>query len=228
MTMKILLVEDSRRLRESVAQALTNSGYVVQAEENGEEALWLAENNAYDVIVLDIMLPGLDGFQIIERLRKQGRDVPVLCLTARDTLEDRVKGLSTGADDYLVKPFELRELLARVHALCRRKYGAYEKNLSVGDLVLDRDAKTVRRNNQEVVLRPREFALLEYLMLRPEQVVARREIEQQLYDDLDAPVSNAVDSAICALRRKLAVYDGAQPLIHTRRGQGYMVADLPS
>jgi DNA-binding response OmpR family regulator len=223
--MKVLLVEDSRRLRISIEQALTHSGYLVQSEEDGEEALWLAENNEYDVIVLDIMLPGLDGFHIIERLRKQGRDTPVLCLTARDALEDRVKGLNTGADDYMVKPFELRELLARVHALCRRKYQAYNDILKVADLELNRETKRVTRGGHEVTLRPREFALLQYLMLRPEQVVARREIDQHLYGDLDAPESNAVDSAICALRRSMAVYPGAPSLIHTRRGQGYVISD---
>jgi DNA-binding response OmpR family regulator len=135
--------------------------------------------------------------------------------------------LHGGADDYLVKPFELRELLARIHALCRRKYQQYENVLVVGDVRLDRQAKTVTRDGRAVVLRPREFALLEYLMLRPGQVVARREIEQRIYDDLDTPLSNAVDSAICALRRTLAGSPGAKPLIHTRRGQGYLVADLP-
>ena len=223
--MNVLLVEDSRRLRASIEEALTNSGYRVQAEENGEEALWLAQNNSYDVIVLDIMLPGLDGFQVIERLRKHGSDTPVLCLTARDALEDRVKGLNTGADDYMVKPFELRELLARVHALCRRKYNQYDGKLKCGDLELDRDAKRVTRGGREVVLRPREFALLEYLMLRPGQVVSRHEIDQQLYDDSDAPMSNTVDSAVCALRRKLSVDPGAPPIIHTRRGQGYVMGE---
>jgi DNA-binding response OmpR family regulator len=138
-----------------------------------------------------------------------------------------VRGLNTGADDYLVKPFELRELLARVHALCRRKYHQYDHRLQVGDLVLDREARTVVRGDGTIALQPREYALLEYLMLRPGQVVSRTEIEQQIYDDLDAPMSNAVDSAVCALRKKLAVSPGARPLIHTRRGQGYVLADGP-
>jgi DNA-binding response OmpR family regulator len=223
--MRVLLVEDSQRLRLSLEQALKNSGYSVESVEDGKEALWRAQNHAFDAIVLDIMLPSLDGFQILDRLRKKGNDTPVLCLTARDAVEDRVKGLHSGADDYLVKPFELRELLARVHALCRRRYNQYADTLAVGDLELDRAAKRVTRKGRTIDLQPREFALLEYLMLRPKQVVSRQEIEEHIYDDLDAPESNAVDSAICALRRKLASYPGAPPLIHTRRGLGYVVTD---
>jgi DNA-binding response OmpR family regulator len=225
--MRVLLVEDSRRLRLSLEQALQNSGYLVESLEDGKEALLRATTQTFDAIVLDIMLPTLDGFQILERLRKQGNDTPVLCLTARDALEDRVKGLLSGADDYLVKPFELRELLARVHALCRRRYNQYADRLTLGDLVLDRTAKRVVRHKQEIELQPREFALLEYLMLKLKQVVSRREIEEHIYNDLDAPESNAVDSAVCSLRRKLAVYPDAPPLIHTRRGLGYVVTDAP-
>ena len=140
--MRVLLVEDSRRLRLSLEQALKNTGYKVESLEDGKEGLRRAQTRDFDVIVLDIMLPGLDGFQILERLRKQGNDTPVLCLTARDALEDRLKGLHTGADDYLVKPFELRELLARIHALCRRRYSQYADQMTVGDLELDRSAKT--------------------------------------------------------------------------------------
>jgi DNA-binding response OmpR family regulator len=225
--MRVLLVEDSQRLRLSLEEALKNSGYAVESAADGTEALPLAMNRDYDAIVLDIMLPGMDGFQVLERLRKRGKDTPVLCLTARDAVEDRVKGLRTGADDYLVKPFELREMLARVHALCRRRYSQYAGILKMGDLDLDRTGKRVSRKGRDIDLQPREFALLEYLMLRPRQVVSRQEIEEHIYDDLDAPESNAVDSAICALRRKLASYPGAPPLIHTRRGLGYVVSDRP-
>lgn len=226
--MRILVVEDSRRLRETVKQALENMGYSVQAEEDGQAGLWRAEEGGFDAIVLDIMLPGLDGFQILKRMRDAGNDTPVLCLTARDTLDDRVKGLTTGADDYLVKPFELRELLARVHALCRRRYGQYGDTLQVADLVLDRVTKRVTRGEQEVVLRPREYAILEYLMLRPNEVVSRKDIERHVYDDIDAPMSNVVDSAMCAVRRKIAVAPETKPLIHTRRGHGYVLGESPS
>ena len=212
-------------MRLSLEQALRNTGYVVESLEDGKEALRRAQNHDFDVMVLDIMLPGLDGFQILERLRKQGNDIPVLCLTAKDALEDRLKGLHTGADDYLVKPFELRELLARIHALCRRRYRQYADRMVLGDLELDRTAKKVSRQGKEIELQPREFALLEYLMLKPRRVISRREIEEHIYNDLDAPESNAVDSAICALRRKISTYPGAPQVIHTRRGLGYVATD---
>lgn len=226
--MNVFVIEDSRRLRESIGQALANSGYGVETEENGALALQRLGLRTFDAIILDIMLPGLDGLEILKRLREDGDTTPVLCLTARDTLDDRVKGLQVGADDYLVKPFELRELLARVYALCRRRYSQYNQELKVADLVLDREAKEVARGGQKISLQPREFTLLEYLMLRPNQVVSRVEIERQIYDDLDTPLSNAVDSAICALRRKLDKAPGVKPLIHTRRGQGYLIGDGPS
>lgn len=223
--MRLLLVEDSQRLRHSLERAFTNTGYTVETREDGLEGLRAALDQAFDVIVLDLMLPGLDGFQLLERLRGRGDQTPVLCLTARDALDDRVKGLQSGADDYLVKPFELRELLARVHALCRRRYHQYGGTLRVGDLELNREGKTVVRHGQPLDLQKREYAILEHLMLRAGQVVARQEIEQQIYHELDSPVSNAVDSAICALRRKLACYADAPPLIHTRRGHGYVISD---
>lgn len=223
--MRVLLVEDSGRLRLSLEQALRNTGYKVETAADGKDALRQALTQDYDAIVLDILLPGMDGFQILERMRNQGRTTPVLCLTAKDALEDRVKGLHLGADDYLTKPFELRELLARVHALCRRRYHQYADTLTVGDLKLDRAAKRVSRRGREIELQPREFALLEYLMLKPRQVVSRQEIEEHIYNDLDTPESNAVDSAICTLRRKLAAGQDAPALIHTRRGLGYVVTD---
>jgi len=223
--MRLLLVEDSQRLRQSLEQAFSNTGYTVESREDGLEGLRAALDQPFDVIVLDLMLPGLDGFQFLERLRGRGDQTPVLCLTARDALDDRVKGLQSGADDYLVKPFELRELLARVHALCRRRYHQYASTLTVGDLELNRERKTVVRRGQPLDLQKREYAILEHLMLRVGQVVARQEIEQQIYHELDSPVSNAVDSAICALRRKLDCYADAPPLIHTRRGHGYVLSD---
>lgn len=223
--MHVLLVEDSDRLRTSVEQALTNSGYSVTCEQDGREALWRARNQSFDVMILDIMLPGLDGFQILEQLREEGYDTPVLCLTARDTIDDRVKGLQKGADDYLVKPFELRELLARIHALCRRRLSDYATRLTLGDLEVDRSSKQVTRNGQAIPLRPREYALLEYMMLRPDQVISRRDIELHIYGDLDTPLSNAVDSAVCAVRRKITVGPDVKPLIHTRRGQGYVLSE---
>jgi len=168
------------------------------------------------------MLPGLDGLSLLERLRSRGRTTHVLLLTAKDTVQDRVRGLGLGADDYLVKPFAFEELLARVQALCRRSYGQKQTRLVIGDLELDLTRKSVRRAGQSIRLKPREYALLEHLALRRGQVVSRREIESHIYDELVEPMSNVVDSAICSLRKKLHL-PGAAPLIHTRHGLGYVL-----
>lgn len=221
--MRVLVVEDSLRLRQSVVTWLKRSGFAVDAAADGEEGLWLAESNPYDAIVLDVMLPKLDGLTLLTRLRRAGRDTHVLLLTARDTVADRVRGLESGADDYLCKPFALEELLARVQALCRRSYGAKQSQLTIADLELDSVARQVKRAGQLLTLQPREFALLEYLARRHGQVVTRTEIEEHIYGGEVEPNSNTVDSAICSLRQKLA---GANPvpLIHTRRGLGYVLA----
>ncbi len=221
--MRVLLVEDSPRLRKSVTTALKSSGYAVDSEKDGEEGLWQAQNHEYDVVILDIMLPGLDGLQILEKLRKEGNEAPILLLTAKDTIEDRVHGLRSGADDYLVKPFALEELLARVETLSRHKYQKRTSKIQVGDLELDSAAKTVQRAGQSIDLAAREFSLLEYLMLRKGQVVSRTQIEEHIYDDMASPMSNVVDSAICALRKHILVDKESAPLIHTRRGQGYVM-----
>ena len=220
--MRVLLVEDSERLQRSVGTGLKKSGYAVDLTSDGLEALWMAESNDYDVIVLDIMLPGLDGLSILERLREGGKATHVLLLTARDTVEDRVRGLQMGADDYLVKPFALDELLARVQALCRRSYGQKSPRLVIRDLEIDSAKQTVTRAGHPLDLSPREFALLEYLVLRRGQVVSRREIEEHIYDDLSDPVSNVVDSAICILRKKISL-PNSTALINTRRGVGYVL-----
>lgn len=221
--MRLLVVEDSDQLRESVTAALSECGFAVDAAADGEHGLWLAQSNAYDVIVLDVMLPKLDGWTVLQHLRAGGHVAQVLFLTARDTVADRVRGLRSGGDDYLVKPFAIEELLARVEALCRRAYGQRQVVLRVGDLAIDTARKCVVRGGCEIELAPREFALLEYLASRAGSVVSRREIEAHIYDDLTSPVSNVVDVAVYALRKKLAVTAGAAPLIHTRRGQGYVL-----
>ena len=220
--MRLLLVEDSPRLQRSVATALRRSGYAVDLAGDGEEALWLAESNRYDLVLLDRMLPKLDGLEVLRRLRAAGRDTHVLLLTARDSVADRVEGLGAGADDYLVKPFALEELLARVHALCRRAYGTKSPVLAVADLEIDTLARTARRAGQPVELTSREYQLLEYLARRAGQVVSRSEIEEHIYDGQVDPMSNVVDSAICVVRKKIAAANDA-PLIHTRRGQGYVL-----
>lgn len=223
--MRILFVEDSPRLQKSVSTALKASGYAVDATGDGEDGLWLGKTHDYDVMILDIMLPGLSGLQILEQLRKEGNETPVLFLTAKDTVEDRVHGLRQGADDYLVKPFALEELLARVETLTRRTYQKRTSNVTVGDLELDSAAKTVQRAGTPIDLAAREFSLLEYLMLRQGQVVSRTEIEEHIYDDMVSPMSNVVDSAICSLRKHIAVTKDSAPLIHTRRGQGYVMGE---
>jgi DNA-binding response OmpR family regulator len=221
-TVRVLVVEDSARLRTYVAKGLRHAGYAVDVAGDGEEGLWMAETIDYDVLVLDLMLPKLDGLSILNRLRAQGNSIHVLILTAKDTVEDRVNGLGEGADDYLVKPFAMEELVARVQALARRSYGLKNPQLTVDDLAIDTSRRTVTRNGGEVSLKPREYALLEYLVLRRGEVVSRKDIEHHIYDDRSEPVSNAVDSAICTLRKKIDVADGPSH-IQTRRGMGYVI-----
>lgn len=223
--MRILLVEDSVRLRETLAVALKRSGYAVDATGDGREGLWMAQDHSYDAAILDIMLPSMDGLSILKELRAGGDETPVMFLTARDAVDDRVAGLRGGADDYLVKPFALDELLARVEAMCRRGYQKATSEVVVADLRLDSAGKVATRNGVPLDLPAREFALLEYLMLRAGQVVTRTQIEEHIYDDLVSPMSNVVDSAICALRKKIAVAGDSKPLIHTRRGQGYVMEE---
>ena len=225
--MRVLVVEDSARLQRTLGTALRKSGYAVDLAGDGEEGLWLAESNPYDVIVLDLMLPKRDGLSLLGELRRKGRDTHVLLLTARDTVQDRVQGLRAGADDYLVKPFELEELLARVEALCRRAYGSKQSRLSIADLEIDTRARTVQRAGIPLELTAREYHLLEYLARQRGQVVSRSEIEEHIYDGEVDPMSNVVDSAVCSLRRKLGQAGSSIPLIHTRRGLGYVLEAAP-
>ncbi len=220
--MRVLVVEDSPRLQRTLGLALRKTGYAVDAASDGEEGLWLAESHDYDVIVLDVMLPKRDGLSLLAALRQKKNPVHVLLLTARDTVADRVLGLDAGADDYLVKPFALEELLARVAALCRRAYGTKQPRLAVGDLEIDTAARRASRAGRVLDLTPREYLLLEYLARRRGQVVTRAEIEEHIYDEQVDPLSNVVDSAVSCLRKKLAAASAA-PLIHTRRGLGYVL-----
>jgi len=210
------------RLQMSVGRALRKAGYALDVTDNGEDGLWQAEANDYDVIVLDIMLPKLDGLSLLRQLRQKGKGTHVLLLTARDTVEDRVQGLQLGADDYLVKPFALEELLARIEALCRRAYGSKQTRFVIADLEIDTAAKEVFRAGNLVRLKPREYLLLEYLARRSGQVVTRGEIEAHIYDDSVDPMSNVVESAVCSLRKKISAPNPA-PLIHTRHGLGYVL-----
>jgi len=220
--MRLLVIEDSIRLQENLGTALRRSGYAVDLAGDGEEGLWMATSNTYDVIILDIMLPKLDGLTVLSKLRAQGSEVHVLLLTARDSVSDRVNGLQKGGDDYLVKPFALEEFLARVQALCRRAYGKKQSVLAIGDLEVDTLARGVKRAGRHVELTAREYLLLEYLARRTGEVVSRTDIESHIYDGQVDPMSNVVDSAICGLRKKIGTTSEAA-LIHTRRGMGYVL-----
>jgi DNA-binding response OmpR family regulator len=218
--MRVLVAEDYPPIQKAVARRLREAGYAVDATGDGEEALWLASNNDYDVVVLDLMLPGVDGLTILRRLRGAGRVCHVLVLTARDTVEDRVRGLDAGADDYLVKPFAMDELLARVRALARRAYCAKNPALAVGDLRIDTSRQEVTRGGDTIALTSREYALLEYLAMRAGEVVSRTDIWEHVYEFNAEADSNVVDVYIGYLRRKIE-RPGRPALIHTVRGAGY-------
>ncbi len=220
--MRLLLVEDAQRLSATMCQALTRMGHAVDAAENGEDGELMARQNDYDAIILDRMLPGKDGLEVLRALRRDNIATPVLLLTALDCIDEKVRGLTDGADDYLTKPFALAELVARLEALSRRRYGQADSRHAVGPLEIDISRKTVSREGNEIALTAREFSLLEILARRPGQVLSREQIEERLYSEADGPQSNAVDAAIYSLRRKLCP-PGTEPLIHTRRGLGYVL-----
>lgn len=224
--MKLLLVEDYAPLRRSLIQGLGEAGFTVDATGDGEEGLWFARQASHDVIVLDLMLPGMSGLEILATLRSEGIDTHVLILTAKDQVEDRVAGLDAGADDYLVKPFAFEELLARIHALVRRRYGQKSPMLQVADLTLDRAKRAVTRGERTLSLTPRQFTLLEVLALRAGDVVPREDLWSQLYAFEDEPNSNLLEVYVAQLRRKLEA-EGEARLIHTHRGVGYCLETRP-
>ena len=207
---------------------LRESGYAVDESADGEEGLWKAQNNPYDAIILDIMLPGLDGLSALRQLRTEGNPTQILILSARGEIEDRVKGLRDGADDYLVKPFALDELLARVEALCRRAYKEKDPILEVESLKIDTRSNTVSCGDNLIDLTPREYAILEFLVLRRGYVVSQTEIESHVHDDMTSPMSNVVDRAICAMHKKLEAAGNPTSVVQTRRGQGYIIKDSAS
>ena len=215
--MRVLAVEDEPDLLSSLMKALREDGYAVDGAPDGEEGLYKAESYDYDAIVLDIMLPGIDGWEVLRRLRKT-KKTPVLMLTARDAVRDRVRGLDTGADDYLVKPFELAELLARLRALIRRSASQAQPRLEIGDVVIDTAARTVSRQGQEVILTAREYALLEFLALHRGKLVTRTMLYDHLFDENDDTLSNLLDVHVSNLRKKLG-----HDFITTRRGHGYCI-----
>jgi two-component system OmpR family response regulator len=216
--MRVLVIEDEPELRRVVAQALREEGYAVDEAADGEEGLFKASSWEYDALVLDLMLPRLNGWQVLEALR-QTRKTPVLVLTARDAVVDRVRGLDLGADDYLIKPFELSELFARLRALIRRAAGQAAPQIVLGeDVVLDTRNRTVTRAGEPVALTGREYALLELLALRRGELVTRTQIYDHLFDENDDSLSNLVEVHVSNIRKKLG-----RDFITTRRGQGYIL-----
>lgn len=215
--MKVLVVEDEIRLLRSLAKALREEGYAVDTASEGEEGLYKARNNDYDAIVLDVMLPRLDGWQILERLRKTHK-TPVLFLTARDTPADRVRGLDGGADDYLVKPFDLSELFARLRAVIRRSADRSSPEIAFGQVAIDTRARTVAVAGQIVPLTAKEYMILEYLAQHQGKVITRTELYEHVFDERADTLSNLLDVHVYNLRKKLAC-----DLIVTRRGHGYCI-----
>lgn len=218
--MRVLVVEDEAAVAKFIQQGLTEAGYAVDVASDGQEALDYASAAQYDIIVLDIMLPKIDGLSVLRKLRDTGTQASVLLLTARDAVEDRVEGLDTGADDYLVKPFAFPELLARIRALLRRPALQTSTILSASDLQMDLARREVHRAGCRIELSPREFALLEFLMRHPNQVVSRTQLMQHVWNFDFYGDSNIVDVYIGYLRRKVD-RESAYPIIHTVRGVGY-------
>jgi two-component system, OmpR family, response regulator len=215
--MRILVIEDEPDLLRVVARALREAGYAVDEAADGEEGLFKATSWDYDAIVLDLMLPRLSGWQVLEQLRRS-KKTPVLILTARDAVPDRVRGLDAGADDYLIKPFELSELFARLRALIRRSAGQAESVVTLGSVRIDTRARMVTLDGQDVRLTAREYALVELLAVRRGEVVTRTQIYEHLFDENDDSLSNLVEVHVSNIRKKLG-----KDFILTRRGQGYVV-----
>jgi two-component system, OmpR family, response regulator len=224
--MRVLVVEDQPKMRALLRRGLEEGGYAVDAVTDGKSALHQATEAVYDAIVLDVMLPGMDGFEVLRRLREAERWTPVLMLTARDSVNDRVRGLDGGADDYLVKPFAFSELLSRVRAIIRRGRPPRPVVLRCGPLVLDPAARVATVGGTDVALSPREFALLEMLLDRDGAVVTRTELLDHVWDSSYDGVSNVVDVYVRNLRDKIDRRFGVR-LIHTVRGAGYRVTDAP-
>lgn len=221
--MRVLIVEDDEQIASFVIKGLKQAGFAVDHVADGEDGLHMAEVNPYDVMIIDIMLPKRDGFSVIESLRSRGNTTPILVLSARGSLDDKLKGFQFGSDDYLTKPFSFSELLARLQALLRRTTRGQRQNvLSVGDLQMDLVRRTVRRSNRDIVLQPREFALLEYLMRNSGNVVSKTMILEHVWDYHFDPQTNVVDVLIHRLRNKIDK-DFQAKLIHTVRSVGYVL-----
>lgn len=221
--MRILLVEDEPRVSRFILKGLREHTFAVDLAEDGEEAIYKTAVNEYDLIILDVMLPVRDGFAVCSELRATGNRTPVLMLTARDAVDDRVRGLNSGADDYLSKPFDFKELLARVRALLRRSKEFRPETLQLADLRINTASHAVSRSGRKISLTAKEYALLEFFVLRAGRVVGREEIAEHVWDENFDPFSNVIDVYVRRLRRKID--EGFDPpLIHTRRGEGYILS----
>nr|WP_314114302.1 response regulator transcription factor [uncultured Leptotrichia sp.] len=222
--MKILLAEDEVDLNNVVTRYLKKNGYSVDSVLDGEEALDYLEYGEYDLVILDIMMPKVDGFEVIKKLRNKGNHTSVLMLTARDSADDKVKGLDLGADDYIVKPFDFNELLARIRAVVRRKYGNSSNKLVIGDLILDTSEKSVTRAGKQIELTGKEYEVLEYLMQSKNRILSREQIKEHVWDFDYEGDSNIIDVLIKNIRKKIDIEDGKQ-IIYTKRGLGYVIKE---
>jgi heavy metal response regulator len=222
--MRILLIEDEKKVARFISKGLTEESYAVDVAYDGEEGLFLAEVNDYDLIILDIMLPKKDGFEVLKSLRNQGFKIPVIMLTARDEIESKVQGLDLGADDYMTKPFAFSELMARIRAILRRKQEKADNRLQIGDLIIDAVTRTVTRGNKPVELTNKEYALLEYFIRNPGRVLSRTMIAEHVWDYQFDPMTNVIDVYVNYLRQKID-RGFEKKLIHTIRGVGYVIRE---
>ena len=222
--MKILLAEDEVDLNNVVTRYLKKNGYSVDSVLDGEEALDYLEYSEYDLVILDIMMPKVDGFEVIKKLRNKGNHTSILMLTARDNADDKVKGLDLGADDYIVKPFDFNELMARIRAVVRRKYGNSSNKLVIGDLILDTSEKSVTRAGKQIELTGKESEVLEYLMQSKNRILSREQIKEHVWDFDYEGDSNIIDVLIKNIRKKIDIEDGKQ-IIYTKRGLGYVIKE---
>jgi two-component system copper resistance phosphate regulon response regulator CusR len=224
--MRILLVEDEPRVAHFVAKGLRERSYAVDIAPDGEQAGYLGAINEYDLVILDVLMPVKDGYTVCRELRASGFRQPVLMMTGCDSVEDRIAGLDAGADDYLCKPFDFRELLARIRALLRRPHENRPEVIRLGDLVLNQASHSVSRQGRNITLTAREYALVDFLVARRSRIVSRDDIAQHVWDENFDPVTNVIDVYIRRIRRKIDKGFG-RPLIETRRGQGYLLSTMP-